>query len=98
MTNTNTASPTKLRNGSWGARVEGSAAAGDTVTITTRGGKSWEARIERVIWTDGKVSICATESNDRPQRRVSRQEYCYGRCPVHGHRCSPEQGPCHDCE
>lgn len=30
-----TASPAKLRSGEWGARVQGSVAVGDTITITT---------------------------------------------------------------
>jgi hypothetical protein len=60
-----TASPTKLRNGTWGARVQGSPAKGDVVTIRTATGKEWTAVIETVLWTDGTVSICATRSTDR---------------------------------
>lgn len=63
--NTTTATPTKLRNGSWGARTSAPVSEGDVVTITTKSGKSWEARVERVVWTDGQVAICATESLDR---------------------------------
>lgn len=59
------ATPAKLKNGAWGARVQGSVAEGDTVTITTRSGKSWEARVTSVVWSGSGVSICATESLDR---------------------------------
>lgn len=68
------ATPTKLRNGSWGARVVFDAAAAlpprenDIIAITTRSGKSWNARVERVLWTGDGVAICATASLDRPRR------------------------------
>jgi len=63
--NTFSASPAKLRNGSWGARVQGSVQAGDVVTITTRSGKSWQAIVTQAIWSGEGVTICATESCDR---------------------------------
>jgi len=42
---------------------------GDIVTIVTASGKSWDARIVKVVWSDGKVAICATESCDRTSSR-----------------------------
>lgn len=60
------ATPAKLRDGTWGARVTGTPSVGDLVTITTKAGKTWDARVNRVIWTDGKVALCATVSTDRP--------------------------------
>lgn len=65
MTTRATAAPTKLRSGAWGARVTGTVAVGDVVTITTRAGKSWQARVTQVVWTGSGVSVCATESFDR---------------------------------
>ena len=62
------ATPTKLRSGAWGARVVGSVREGDAVMITAKSGKSWQARIERVLWSDGEVSICATEGHGRKSR------------------------------
>ena len=59
------ATPAKLRDGSWGARVRGPVQAGDTVTITTSAGKTWQARVERVVWTGEGVTLCATSSLDR---------------------------------
>jgi hypothetical protein len=61
-TTTITASPAKLKNGSWGARVRGDVTEGDTITITTRGGKSWDARVTKVVWSGEGVAVCATES------------------------------------
>lgn len=68
------AKPTKLRNGTWGARVEGAASVGDEIQITAANGKSWTARVKRVLWTsdDGDVSIVATSSKDRPARSQRR--------------------------
>ena len=56
MQSTINATPTKLQNGNWGARIIGPAVAcgqkleGHDVTITTRSGKSWTAKIEKVVW------------------------------------------------
>lgn len=86
-TTTTTATPTKLRNGNWGARVRGKVREGDTVTITTKSGKSWEARVSKVVWTDGSVAICATESTDRPAQRPGRGGRGYGRGTWTGCSC-----------
>mgnify|MGYP006899558405 FL=1 len=97
-TDTITATPAKLRNGSWGARVQGQVRNGDTVTITTRAGKSWTATVSQVVWTGEGVSIVATESRpSRPQYRVVSQECCGYPCPVTGRKCTPTN-PCHDCQ
>lgn len=58
-----TATPLKLKNGDWGARVNSdSVQVGDIVRITTRAGKSWEAEVLKVIWSGNGISICATQS------------------------------------
>lgn len=59
------ATPVKLRSGAWGARVKDAVSEGDVVTITTRSGKSWDARVTRVVWRGDDVAICATASLDR---------------------------------
>lgn len=72
------ATPAKLKTGDWGARVIGTAKPGDVLTITSAGGKSWIASVERVVWTNGEVTLCATASNsDRPSSS--------GRCKGCGH-------------
>lgn len=71
MTNTITATPCKLRDGTWGAKTSETIRKGDIVMITTRAGKSWDARITRVVWTGDDVAICATESMDRQPQRSS---------------------------
>lgn len=71
MTTPAPASPTKLRDGTWGARVSSAeVSVGDEVTITTRGGKSWPAIVDRVVYRspgDG-IAICATTSHPQDQR------------------------------
>jgi hypothetical protein len=62
------ASPTKLRSGEWGAKVQGAPKVGDEITIQTRGGKSWTAQVTRIIWSGDDVAICATSSSSgRPE-------------------------------
>lgn len=57
------ASPTKLRDGSWGARVRSQdVQVGAAVEITTAAGKSWTATVTRVLWRGDGVAICATQS------------------------------------
>lgn len=97
-----TATPAKLHNGNWGAKVQGKVVKGDIVTITTRSGKSWDAIVQRVVWSGEGVCICATESMDRthvrPQVQHSyRRECCGYPCPVTHRRCTSSD-PCHDCQ
>lgn len=66
-----TAQPMKLKSGEWGAKTQGTAKTGQIITISTKSGKSWDARVERVLWSgndrygNGTVSIVATASLDR---------------------------------
>lgn len=95
------ATPKKLRDGSWGALVKSERVnTGDAITVTTRAGKSWDAVVQKVIWTGKGVSICATsksEGNRGTKVRVARERATCGYpCPVTGRRCTPDD-PCHDC-
>jgi len=71
-----TATPAKLKDGSWGARTAATVAVGDVVTITTRGGKSWDARVTRVLWAGEDAAICVTESLDRTPRARGTRTGC----------------------
>jgi hypothetical protein len=68
------ATPTKLRNGDWGAKVAGSVRQGDEIQIRTKAGKEWTARVARVLWSGDNVSIVATEQ--RPRRRSNGECNC----------------------
>jgi hypothetical protein len=72
------AKPQRLKDGSWGARVSGRATIGDTITITTRGGDTWDARVVALEWEqidqEGEVTmLVATDTGDRPRRGVARR-------------------------
>lgn len=94
------ATPAKLKSGAWGARVEGRVAPGETITINARSGKTWDARVGKVVWTDGSVSLVSTVSLDRPaggsaargrQRRSSGRRH-YSSRPARPSTPAPE-GP-----
>ena len=61
---TEPASPAKLRSGDWGARVPYPVSPGDTITITAKSGKSWQATVDRVVWQGDGVWLVSTVSRD----------------------------------
>jgi hypothetical protein len=75
------ATPSKLRDGSWGARVAGAVKPGDTIQISAKSGKTWDAVVSRVVWTDGNVTLVATQSDRQGgrARRGSVRRDRYGR-------------------
>jgi len=66
------ATPTKLRNGSWGARVHGTPVAGQEIMVEAKSGKSWTATVAKVLWTDGAVSIAALGTGSAPKSQRQR--------------------------
>jgi hypothetical protein len=58
-----TATPIKLKNGSWGAKVQGSVDVGAQLDVQTKSGKTWTATVERVVWSGSGVTIVATRSS-----------------------------------
>lgn len=49
---------TKLRNGTWGVKVQGATRTGDLVTVAKRSGPNQDVRVGRLVWTGSGVSIC----------------------------------------
>lgn len=81
-----TASPTKLRDGSWGARVNGCTREGARIRIQTKAGKTWDAIVTKIVWEDRSknVSIVATRSaSPAPQRHPRHRDIDTG-CPTGG--------------
>lgn len=77
------AKPKKLRDGSWGAVAEGVAEVGDTLTLITKSGKSWNTKVTKVIWSGdnkfgpGKITIVETSGGKKKQtRKVDEGEVC----------------------
>lgn len=97
MTN---ATPAKLRDGSWGARIQGAVSVGDVVKITTKAGKSWEARVSSVVWSGEGVTLVATASLDRAPRH-GRMGYGHGAAaamPGYSRYCTASAScRCYDC-
>ena len=99
-----TATPAKLRSGEWGAKVQGAVKEGEIVEVRAASGKAWNARITRVVWTDGTVALCATASMDRvPSASKARRGGCScdcgdckPRCHCESH-CNCRGGNIYDC-
>lgn len=49
---------TKLRDGSWGIKVAGTAIAGQVVTVTTKAGDVRTETVARVMWTGPNYCVC----------------------------------------
>lgn len=70
---------TKLNQGDWGLRVQGRAEAGQTVTVTTKAGKSKPEKIGKVLWTGADrqtgdtVSLCTIDKRNDDGGRASDQ-------------------------
>lgn len=64
------ASYTKLRDGSWGVRVQQAAAptSGVTITVTTKAGAVKTETIGRVLWSGNGVHICTVSSTRSSSR------------------------------
>jgi len=61
MSTTLAATPAKLSDGTWGARVSAlGLKIGTKVTITTRAGKTWDAQIDRIVSEKDGVTTVAT--------------------------------------
>jgi len=67
-----TGHPAKLREGGWGAHINSDQVqAGDSVHLTTKAGKEWDAVVEKVVWTgvdsDGQAcALCTLVGKDKP--------------------------------
>ena len=79
MTQTDTATPRKLTDGSWGVRVTTPVTAGQPVTVKARSGKTWTATIDRVIWTGNGISLCTTRQT-APKRRSGKCREAWNGC------------------
>jgi len=90
------ATPAKLRDGSWGARVVGKARRGQRIFIQAKGGRKWEATVDKVFWTGEDrytgeiISLVSTESDKRSNEvpSSSRDRVC-DECGKHSTRLVP---------
>ena len=68
-------SPKKLPDGSWGARVKGSAKIGDAVSVTARSGKSWTITVAQVL-PGGLVSSKGAKASTAQKSRGGKCGSC----------------------
>jgi hypothetical protein len=94
MNTTIAATPAKLPSGQWGARAKTAACKGDTLTITTRSGKSWEAKVTAVLPGGLLETRSSGPSKSAAPRRASRSHRPRGGCGYPG--CNG-RNYCDDC-
>lgn len=58
----------KLRDGSWGVKIQGDAKAGEVVNVRKKDGTAKSEMIHSVVWSGGGVSLCSIRgrSSDTP--------------------------------
>lgn len=84
---------TKLKDESWGIRVQGTVAAGDTVTVAKRDGSTKQEVVLAVLWTGEGVSLCSIRRDSAPARgssyspRAGKPRRSYGDCDDFCHGC-----------
>ncbi len=74
------ATPTKLRNGDWGARVEDpDVQVGAELTVKTRSGESWETVVQAVVSRTETEAIVATQESEAGRTAVRGSQGFLGR-------------------
>lgn len=93
---------TKLKDGTWGIRISGTATAGSAVEITTKAGSRKVETVGRVLWTGDGVSLCsiAQGSGRRPGRAPMGSGHGSApSVPGYSSYCTDRPGcRCYDCE
>ncbi len=59
----------KLKSGEWGIRVQGTAKAGDSVSVRTKAGVVKAEIVKAVVWSGDGVTLCAVEPRERSNGR-----------------------------
>ncbi len=54
----------KLKNGDWGVRLEGSAQPGQIINVTTKSGQVKPEKLGRKIWEGDGVQLYAIDKDD----------------------------------
>jgi hypothetical protein len=85
------ASFTKMKDGSWGLRIQGTAKAGQSIAVQKRDGGSKTVEIGRVVWTGNGISLATISGSGSTQRATARparaSRYSADRAPG-GRKCS----------
>lgn len=98
-----TATYKKLRDNSWGIKVDGIVETGETIQVKKKSGEHQYEVVSRVLFKDDNISICAIEKSDTPDRSGGARGASRGRkkCITGGNCSSFGSGrSCggHDCD
>lgn len=83
----------KLKDGSWGVKVEGAAIVGQSIIVTKKSGETKSEKVSRILWTDGKTTLCAITQSANGHSSGSRP----GKCSECGTPCNPKYRYCYSC-
>jgi hypothetical protein len=88
---------TKLKDGSWGVRVQGAASAGAVVTVTKKDGSTKQETVSRVLWQGDGLSLCTIRTTERKSGGCGCDESCCRpRCSC-DYTCNCRGGYIYDC-
>lgn len=73
---------TKLRDGSWGLRVDGPVVAGQPVTARKKSGAITIETVARVLWAGNGVSLCAITTTSAPRKSCVSDGNCSSILPM----------------
>lgn len=85
---------TKLKDGTWGVRVEGTAKTGQSVRVTKKSGESKTETIAKVLWFGNGISLCSVVADQHHNSNGARRA---GVCVSCGEQCNPKYRRCLEC-
>lgn len=91
------ASYTKLKDESWGIRVEGGTPKpGQSITVRKKSGETKTETVNRVLWSGNGVSLCSISAT-AGKTGTSSKGRTPGVCEKCGDRCNPKYRRCLEC-
>lgn len=91
---------TKLKDGSWGVRAEGTVKAGAVLTVTKKDGSTKTETVKVALWSGNGITLCAivpTKSDSGGSRINATNGERKGVCANCGETCNPKYRRCLDC-
>ncbi len=65
----------KLRDGSWGIRVQGTAGVGDEILVTRKNGNQRWVRVQEVVWAGKDITLARFEESSSVRQAPPVQAY-----------------------
>lgn len=81
---------TKLQNGNWGLRIQGSAQAGQMIAVVKKSGESKKEQVGKIVWTGNGVTlatIAAASRQSYSSRREAREDQECELCGKNKYTC-----------